>query len=329
MDATARMTAHKRLGRIGSVPRTTAWGLSLALLTALISGVSVWLNSFGVREVPDAALYTTLKNGVAAMLLVGALMASTGGPVAVRSLERGAWARLALIGLIGGSIPFLLFFTGLAQASAPGAAFIHKTMFVWVALLAVPFLGERLGGLQIGAIALLLAGQVLLAPPRVDGAQWGSGETLIAMATLLWSVEVVLAKRLLRSVPPLVVGAGRLGIGLLVLIAFAVVSGSADGLASVSMAGWTWVIVTGVLLAGYVGSWMAALSRAPASAVTSVLVLGAVITAGIQAVAVGATPAPTVLAGGLVLLGAVAVVLVGAIRGAARGRSARPVPADA
>jgi hypothetical protein len=28
---------------------------------------------------------------------------------------------------------FLLFFSGLAMASAPTAAFIHKTMFIWVA----------------------------------------------------------------------------------------------------------------------------------------------------------------------------------------------------
>ena len=50
-----------------------------------------------------------------------------------------------MIGVIGGSVPFILFFNGLAMASAPSAAFIHKTLFVWVVLLAVPFLGERLG----------------------------------------------------------------------------------------------------------------------------------------------------------------------------------------
>ena len=60
-------------------------------------------------------------------------------------------------------MPFILFFTGLAQASAPSAAFIHKTLFVWVALLAVPFLGERLGWLQLAALGVLLAGQALVA----------------------------------------------------------------------------------------------------------------------------------------------------------------------
>jgi len=61
-----------------------------------------------------------------------------------------------LIAIVGGSLPFLLFFTGLSLASAPSAAFIHKTLFIWVAFLAVPFLGERLGWAQICALGVLL-----------------------------------------------------------------------------------------------------------------------------------------------------------------------------
>ena len=53
----------------------------------------------------------------------------------------------------------------------------------WVALMAVPFLGERLGFIQIGALGTLLAGQALIAPPT--GLGWGAGETMIAAATLL------------------------------------------------------------------------------------------------------------------------------------------------
>lgn len=59
----------------------------------------------------------------------------------------------------------------------------------------MPFLGEKLGGLQIGALAVLVLGQFLLAPPKLDGAGWGSGETMIAAATALWAVEVVIVKK--------------------------------------------------------------------------------------------------------------------------------------
>jgi drug/metabolite transporter (DMT)-like permease len=35
---------------------------------------------------------------------------------------------------------------------------VHKTLLVWVALLAVPLLAERIGALQVAAIALLVLG---------------------------------------------------------------------------------------------------------------------------------------------------------------------------
>ena len=51
-------------------------GIGLAATTALISGVAVFLNANGVKQVPDPAVYTTLKNGVAAILLI-TLVAAT------------------------------------------------------------------------------------------------------------------------------------------------------------------------------------------------------------------------------------------------------------
>src|SRR3972149_5145265 len=101
------------------------------------------LASRAVKQVPAPAVFTTLTNAGAAGLLVG-LAARAGGGTAARALRPRQWGGLLILGVIGGSIPFLLFFTGLAQASAPSAAFIHKTLFIWVALLAIPFLGERL-----------------------------------------------------------------------------------------------------------------------------------------------------------------------------------------
>ena len=151
----------------------------------------------------------------------------------VRALDRRAWAGLTVIGVIGGSVPFILFFSGLAIASAPTAAFIHKTLFVWVVVLAVPFLGERLGWFPLAALGVLLAGQFLAAPPT--GVTWGTGETMILAATALWAVEVVIARRLLvRDVPSPLLGAARLGIGLVVLVGYLAITGrlgvvAADG----------------------------------------------------------------------------------------------------
>ena len=291
--------------------RTTK-GIAFALATALISGVAIFVNSYAVKEITDAAVFTTLKNGIAALALLGVAVLATRGR---RELPVGArtWSGMTLVGIFGGGVAFLLFFSGLAMASAPSAAFIHKTLFVWVAMLAVPFLGERLGLIQIGALAALLGSQLLITPP--SGVTWGMGETLIAAATLIWAVEVVLAKRLLARVDPLVLGVGRLGIGLIVLIGYVGATGKLGTLLALDTTQWVWVVGTGALLAGYVGTWFAALRFAPASVVTSVLVLGAPITATLASVANGTLPQAQPLAGYvLALLAAGTVAFVAARR---------------
>ena len=308
---------HETAPRRGRIPVTTGWGIALAFGVALVSGISVFVNSYAVKQVPDAAVYTTLKNGVAALLLIGFAALVVRRPE-IRAIDRRAWSAMAVIGVIGGSVPFILFFSGLAIASAPTAAFIHKTLFVWVVVLAVPFLGERLGWFPIAALGVLLAGQVLAAPPT--GMVWGAGETMSLAATLLWAVEVILARRLLvHDVPSPVVGAARLGIGLIVLVGYLAVSGRLPVLVGLTATQWAWGLGTGVLLATYTTTWLAALRRADASVVTSVLVIGAPITAVLAAAVNGTLPAPSVVVGQATM--AVAVLIVAAIalrRGGAR-----------
>jgi drug/metabolite transporter (DMT)-like permease len=294
-------------------------GIGLAAVTALVSGVSVFVNASAVRAFGDPVLFTTLKNGVAAIVLVAMAAAVVDrAPMRIRRLDPRSLAGLVLLGAIGGSIPFVLFFTGLANASAPAAALIHKTLFLWVALLAVVLLRERLGALQIGALGVLVVAQLLILP--ADGLALTSGEWMIAAATGMWAVEVVVAKRLLGRVPSPIAGAARLGIGLILLLAYVAVTGGLTGIGALGLEQWAWVIVTGGLLSAYVATWYAALRRAPASAVTAVLTLGAPITAALQLAANGQIPSPTAVAGygGVVAAGVVIAWL-----------TLRPAPATA
>jgi drug/metabolite transporter (DMT)-like permease len=297
--------------------RQSRAGVALAAVTAAISGVSVWINAFGVSQVSDAMLYTTLKNTVAVGVLLAVFVVARRlprpAPAAGHPGINASWPRaLAVIavGTLGGGAAFILFFSGLAQAAAAGgagAAFIQKTLFIWVALLAVPFLGERLGLAQLGAVATLLVGQVLLAPPRTIG--WGSGEAMILSATLIWAGEVIVARRLLAVLPSLTLGIARLGIGLLVLVGAVVLTGRASGIGAVTATGWGFIVLTGVLLAAYVGTWFAALQRAPASLVTCVLVGGAIVTAALQAASSGRAPEVGAIAGSVLMIAALVMVV--------------------
>jgi drug/metabolite transporter (DMT)-like permease len=313
------------------IPGGLGWGLGLAFGTALISGLAIYLNGFAVKQLPDAAVYTTLKNAVAAVILIVAAI-GLGAARDVRTIERRLWPAVFGVGVIGGSVPFILFFTGLAQASAPSAAFIQKTLFLWVALLAVPFLGERLGPASMVGLLVLLVGQALVLPP--ERIQWGAGETLILAATLLWAAETVIVKRLLGSIPVRSMAALRMGIGLVVLAGYLAVSGKVGVLTELGPMQWGWVLLTGVVLAGYVATWFGALQRAPATVVTSVLVPGALVTGILTAVSKGTTPSATVVVGYLLIVAAAALIVASSaattrrVAASARGRTAVGTAAD-
>jgi drug/metabolite transporter (DMT)-like permease len=269
--------------------RTRRTGLLLALLAAVISGIAIFLNSYGVRAVGNATVYTTAKNAVAAVVLLAVVATRRAGGAKISRIQgRRQWLGLAAVGVIGGSVPFVLFFEGLATASSTQAAFLNKTLVLWVALLAVVALKEHLMVWHWVAIGLLLIGQAGLSGGFT--ASVGSGGLLILAATLLWAVEVIVAKRLLGSLSSWTVALARMGFGSVLLIGWLLVSGSAADLLAMDAAQWGWVLLTGVILAGYVASWFAALARATAVDVTAVLVLAAPITAALNVVVNGPQP---------------------------------------
>ena len=102
-----------------------------------------------------------------------------------------------------------------------------------------------------------------------------------------------------------------MGIGSVVLVAWTLLRGDGGALMALTGNQWMWVMVTGVILAGYVSTWFAALSRAPAVDVTAVLVIGAVITALLAAAVKGQPLVPQLGWATLVLVGAVLVAAPG------------------
>lgn len=290
-------------------------GIVLALITAAVSGVSVFINGYGVRawtEISDPATYTTLKNaGAAVILLALAVVArrrAPGEPL-LAGLRRHPWA-VTLVAVVGGSIPFLLFFEGLARVSSSSGAFIHKTLVVWVTVLAVVFLRERIGAWHLAALALLVVGQAALAG-GVETIAPGPGELMILVATLLWAVETILAKRLLTGVPPLTLAVARMGGGAVILVAHGLATGGLTSIGSVEASHVGWIALTSLTLGAYVASWYAALARAPAVDVSAVLVGGALVTALLES-GLRDVPAPPLQ--GVVLVGAGVLAVVWARR---------------
>jgi len=251
-------------------------GISLALATAFISGFAVFMNKFAVAFWQNSSVFTTAKNIIVAVLLISAIILF-GKIKEIKSLNKNHWIKLILIGLIGGSTPFLLFFKGLSMANPVNVAFIHKTLFIWVAILAIPFLGEKFHKLQLLSLAIISLGVYLFISPA--NFSLGKGELLVFGATILWAIENIIAKKILKEVSPIVTSWGRMFFGSLFLTAFIVSTGSGGALLNLSFAKFGWLMLSGVILFGYVTTWYSALKFAPASVATSILVLAAPITA--------------------------------------------------
>ncbi len=288
-------------------------GLLLAGTTAVISGVSNFVGKIAVAKIPPLP-FTTLKNIGAFFLLTALFLFITRTQKAkIRRPSRKDWYKLLAIGIIGGSIPFYLFFEGLSRIPAVNASLIHKSLVVWIAILAMPFLRERLTPWQIAGIALLFLSNLVIG--GFKGFTFSTGEFMILAATLLWSIENIIAKKTLSSVHPVFVGMMRMGIGAVVLVAIMISKGAVPEVASYTAAQWTLIGITSVLLFGYVATWYSALALLPATSVAAILVAATVITNILSALFVTHTlSAPEAAQGILILVGIGLVVLMNRVR---------------
>jgi drug/metabolite transporter (DMT)-like permease len=277
-------------------------GLRLVLATAFISGVSIFLNRFGVAGM-DAGLFTTLKNLIVAVLLISTILIFKEWK-SLKELRGKEWGWLVLIGLIGGSIPFLLFFTGLKMTTAAQGSLIHKTMFLWVAVLAGLSLKEKINKNVVIGGALLLTGNIVIL--KITGLSFGAGDLLILAATLLWAGEIVLAKRLLaRSpIPGRVVALGRMGFGVAFLVVYLLITQKTVLITGLTTSSWIWIMVTSAFLFGYVFTFYEGLKTVQAGVATAVLLLGTVVTTLLELAWTGVIAWPEIFGGALILAGA-------------------------
>ena len=250
-------------------------GVILSIITAVVSGCSIFANSIFVAKT-DPLIFSIVRNVVVAIVLTGMVIA-LGQMRQLRSLTKRQWSQLIVIGIVGGGIPFALFFTGLSQVGAVNGNLIQKTLFLWVALLAVPLLHERISTIQLIGYVTLFFGMFVVGGtyPVINK----TGTWLILGATILWAIENVIAKVVLKSIPSTIVSWGRMVFGLPCLLVAAVALGKIGLVTHASSIAPMPIIVSSIFLTVYVTVWYSALSRAPATLVSSVLVFAPVVTA--------------------------------------------------
>ena len=279
-------------------------GFLLVLSTAVISGFSIFINKFGV-SVANPYIFAGLKNLLVAIFLTSLVLILKDLPT-LKKLTKKQWSLLVTIGLVGGSVPFLLFFKGLTMISAPEGSFLQKTMFVFVGLLAVWTLKEKLEKKFIVAALLLLAGNALLL--KNFHLTFGVGSLLVLGATVLWAVENVLSKYMLRDLSWRIVAWARMFFGSAFIFIFLAFTGQVSLIATIGTKQWSWTLVTAVLLIGYVSTWYSGLKHIEVSKATAILLLGSPITTVLSLIAGGSISVREIGATFLILVGIAVIV---------------------
>ena len=179
-------------------PAGGARGAAMALGAALLFGVSAPYSKILLREAGPLTLAAVLYVGAAmALLLILPLRRTSGVHGASEAALRAADLPLLLAAILCGAIlgPSLLMF-GLERVSAVSGSLLLNLEPPLTILIAVIWFREHLGGRQVVAAALILAGAALVGyRPGDPGSQW-QGILAVGLASFFWAIDTNLNQRL-------------------------------------------------------------------------------------------------------------------------------------
>jgi len=256
------------------------WGTLLAIFTAVISGFSIIANKIYIVNI-DPTIFTAIR-----ALLIGIIffiISSFQCKFDYKKFKKVKWGYLIVIGFIGGALAFLLFFSGLKLTTGSKAAFIHKTLPVYVTILAVLFLKEKITKKQSFGLIVMLFGLAILTASQITPAElWlnpSLGDLLIVFATILWAIENVIAKRvMIDGESNFVVTFARMLIGAIFLFLSIPLLGKLDLLFSLTLEQAMNIMISTVILLGYVLFWYWSIKYINVSKASMILLLAPVIT---------------------------------------------------
>ena len=249
-------------------------GTFLAILTAFVSGIAIPVNKFFVVKI-DPLLFTAIRGlfiGIGFFLL--SIFQSNFKP---KRFKKVSWRLLLTIGFVGGGIAFLLFFSGLRLTTAGRAAFLHKTLPLYITLFAFLFLKEKITRKQIFAMILMLLGTYIIVSNRITW-EITLGDLMVISATILWAVENTLAKHAMNNKESnFVVTFARMFFGSIFLFSIIIILGKIDLLFSLQTAQIRNIIISTGILFCYVLFWYSSIKYINVSKASVILLLAPVI----------------------------------------------------
>ena len=273
-----------------------------------IFAVAVWGASFIATKVAlrDVSPYTVVwLRFVMGFLILGFFVFRRKQWVLPNGRE---WLYFAFLGLQGITFHQWLQSTGLVTAQAATTAWIVATTPVFIVILGVLFLKEKMGWLQIGGIVLAFLGVVLVVSKGSWAAMAGgkaisTGDMLVLISAPNWAVFSVVSRAGLKKHPAARMMFYVMGFGLFFCSILFFGGGHWNEIAQLTRQGWLGILFLGIFCSGlaYI-FWYDALQELPASQLGVFLYVEPVIAVFVAALILGEAVLWTSLAGGAIIL---------------------------
>ncbi len=292
--------------------------IALALASVIWGGMYVASDALMHQIPPFVAL--ELREAVAAIILIS--IAARRGLLKVDRADRLSFVGVGIIGFTT-SIGFQ--FSGTHDAGAGLGSLVTASSPVLIAVLGVVVLKERVPPVRWVAIAVALAGVVVVLGTPAGGPRAAKGVMLLLVAMVAWSVYTIWSRRLLDRYHALTVVAVASGVGAITSLPLAIVAGdrSATPLPT-TLLGWGevgYIGIFGMVVAYFL--WVSGFKHVDASR-GAVMLLFQPLTGVLLSAAILGEPisAGTMMGGILISLGVIGAILAGSNQ--ARQEAASP-----
>ncbi|MBU5688053.1 MAG: DMT family transporter [Candidatus Aenigmarchaeota archaeon] len=253
-------------------------GTLFALITAIISGIAIPANKLFVVKI-DPLVFTSIRS-----IIIGAifLLISLTRNEFNKRKNKIDWKNLLAIAIIGGAFAFYLYFSGLKLTTSGRAAFLHKTLPLYVCVLAFIFLKEKIDKKLLLAITLMFFGTVILYLGQIKPAEmWQNpslGDLLVIIATFLWGIENIIARKVMREGESnFIVSFSRMFFGGLILFGLLIISNKLNQISSLTTDQIRNILISTTILFCYVFFWYKSVKLINVSKASTFLLISPVI----------------------------------------------------
>ena len=291
----------------------------MGLTVALTWGLGFTFAKAGMEQFPPIMLIA-LRFTVTALAMVWFVR-----------IPRAMLARIAVISFVIGTLQYSLTFTGLDGLDVSLAAIIVQMEVPFATLMAVVFLGDRLGFWRIAGMAIAFSGVIVIAgQPGVQDDL--TPVFLVLGGALTWAWGNILVKKLGNSLGgyQLTAWVAVFTAPQLFIASFLLEDGHLEALANADIVGWGTVVYLGLVMTAFgYGLWFKLIGRHPVSHVMPFLLLLPVVASAGAVILLGETVTPRTIAGAVLVLGGVGLIMYRQMRQPGEPPAApRAVPPD-